>query len=48
MRLLFMGSPDFAVPILEALNKKFDIIEVYTQAPKKKGRGNDDKEMGRG
>ena len=39
MRLIFMGSPDFAVPILEALNKKFDIIEVYTQAPKKKGRG---------
>ena len=36
-KILFMGTPDFAVPILKSVNEsKHDIIEVYTQSPKKK------------
>lgn len=35
-----MGSPDFAVSILDALVfKKHEIIAVYTQPPRQKGRG---------
>ena len=36
-KILFMGTPDFAVPILKSINQsKHRIIEVYTQSPKKK------------
>ena len=39
-KILFMGTPDFAVPILKSLfNSKHKILEVYTQPPKKKNRG---------
>ena len=35
-----MGTPDISVPILEALQKsEHEIIQVYTQPPKKKHRG---------
>ena len=35
-----MGTPDFAVPILKSINdSKHEVIEVYTQSPKKKNRG---------
>jgi methionyl-tRNA formyltransferase len=35
-----MGTPLFAVPVLECLNNsKHKILEVYTQPPKKKNRG---------
>ena len=35
-----MGTPIFAVPVLECLNNsKHKILEVYTQPPKKKNRG---------
>ena len=34
-----MGTPEFAVPALEALHKQHEIIAVYTQAPKPAGRG---------
>ena len=35
-----MGTPDFAVPILKSINEsKHNILEVYTQPPKKKNRG---------
>ena len=35
-----MGTPEFAVPILKSLfNSKHKILEVYTQPPKKKNRG---------
>jgi methionyl-tRNA formyltransferase len=34
-----MGTPDFAVPALETLSKKHDIVAVYTQAPKPAKRG---------
>jgi methionyl-tRNA formyltransferase len=39
MRLIFMGTPDFAVETLEALHKaRHDIVLVVTQADKPKGR----------
>ena len=39
MRLVFMGSPDFAVPSLNALADAHDIIAVYSQPPRAAGRG---------
>jgi methionyl-tRNA formyltransferase len=38
-RIIFMGSPDFAVPILKGLSAKFDIVSVITQPDKPAGRG---------
>ena len=40
MRILFMGTPDFAVPALERLIKEHDVVCVYTREPKLSGRGN--------
>jgi methionyl-tRNA formyltransferase len=40
MRIVFMGTPDFAVPALRALLKAgYDIAAVYTQPPRPAGRG---------
>jgi methionyl-tRNA formyltransferase len=40
VRLIFMGTPDFAVPALEALiGGGYDIRAVYTQPDRKAGRG---------
>ncbi len=39
MRVLFMGTPEFAVPSLEELYKEFEIIGVITQPDKPAGRG---------
>lgn len=39
MRVIFMGTPDFAVPTLEALIKKHEVLAVVTQPDKLKGRG---------
>jgi methionyl-tRNA formyltransferase len=40
MRIIFMGSPDFAVPSLEALVEAgHDVIAVYSQPPRAAGRG---------
>jgi methionyl-tRNA formyltransferase len=40
MRLIFMGTPDFAVPTLLALaDAGHDIAAAYTRAPKPAGRG---------
>jgi methionyl-tRNA formyltransferase len=40
MRLIFMGSPAFAVPSLEALHKAgHAIMAVYSQPPRPAGRG---------
>lgn len=40
MRIVFMGTPDFAVPSLEALLRRgHEIVAVYTQPDKPKGRG---------
>ncbi|PCI61630.1 MAG: methionyl-tRNA formyltransferase [Kordiimonadales bacterium] len=40
MRIIFMGTPDFAVPTLDALHAGgHDIAAVYTQPPRPAGRG---------
>src|SRR3954453_251348 len=40
MRLVFMGTPDFAVPTLvEIVGRGHEVLAVYTRAPKPAGRG---------
>ncbi|HHN72772.1 MAG TPA: methionyl-tRNA formyltransferase [Thermopetrobacter sp.] len=40
LRIVFMGSPDFAVPTLRALHAAgHEIVAVYTQPPRPAGRG---------
>jgi len=40
MRLVFMGTPGFAVPVLDALiGAGHQIVRVYTQPPRAAGRG---------
>tara|TARA_B100001964_G_C14262948_1_gene617139 strand:+ start:32625 stop:33569 length:945 start_codon:yes stop_codon:yes gene_type:complete len=42
LRVVFMGTPDFAVPTLEVLihDDRFNVIGVVTQPDRPKGRGN--------
>ena len=37
--VIFMGTPEFAVPSLEKIHKEYHVLSVYTQPPKKSGRG---------
>lgn len=39
MNIIFMGTPDFAVPSLKALIEKYGVEAVFTQPDKPKGRG---------
>src|SRR4029077_17981299 len=40
MRLIFMGTPDFAVPaLIEIAGRGHELAAVYTRAPKPAGRG---------
>jgi len=40
MRIVLMGSPDFAVPTLDALvEARFDLPLVVTQPDRRAGRG---------
>ncbi len=39
MKVVFMGTPDFSVPVLEALVQHHDVICVYTQPPRPAGKG---------
>ena len=39
MRVIFMGTPDFAVPSLQALLTRHEVVAVVTQPDKPKGRG---------
>lgn len=39
MRIVFMGTPDFAVPTLRALCEKHQVVAVVSQPDKPKGRG---------
>ena len=44
MRIIFMGSPDFAVPTLEALVEAgHEVVAAYTQPPRPAGRGKGDR-----
>ncbi len=39
MRLIYMGTPDFAVPALRALAQAHEVMCVYSQPPRPAGRG---------
>ncbi|MGB5836982.1 MAG: methionyl-tRNA formyltransferase [Albidovulum sp.] len=39
MKVVFMGTPDFSVPALEALHQAHDVVCVYCQPPRPAGRG---------
>lgn len=39
LRVIFMGTPDFVVPTLQSLMKAHEVVAVYTQPPRAKGRG---------
>ncbi|MDD7971534.1 methionyl-tRNA formyltransferase [Roseinatronobacter alkalisoli] len=39
MRVIFMGTPDFSVPALDAIHAEHEVICVYTQPPRPAGRG---------
>ncbi len=39
MRLIFLGTPAFAVPTLEAVARRHEVISVITQPDRPKGRG---------
>lgn len=39
MKIVFMGTPDFSVPVLEKLIDEHEVVCVYTRVPKVAGRG---------
>lgn len=39
MRVVFMGTPDFSVPALENVAKRYEVVAVVTQQDRPKGRG---------
>ncbi|HAH66113.1 MAG TPA: methionyl-tRNA formyltransferase, partial [Rhizobiales bacterium] len=40
MRIIFMGTPDFAVPTLRAIRDAgHEVVAIYTQPPRPAGRG---------
>ena len=40
LKIIFMGTPEFSVPILKSIhNSKHHILEVYTRSPKRRNRG---------
>ena len=41
LKIIYMGTPDFAVPALQILLKTrhYEVVAVYTQPPRPKGRG---------
>ena len=43
MKIIFMGTPDFSVPVLEALAARHEVLAVYTQPPRPAGRGKADR-----
>ena len=44
MRIIFMGTPDFSVPVLDALvDAGHEIVAVYSQPPRRAGRGKKDR-----
>ncbi len=43
MKIIFMGTPDFSVPVLNALAERHEILAVYSQPPRPAGRGKADR-----
>lgn len=39
MRVIFMGTPEFSVPVLDALHQSHEVVAVYSQPPRPAGRG---------
>jgi methionyl-tRNA formyltransferase len=39
IKIVFMGSPDFALPSLRMLSQQYDVIGVVTQPDRASGRG---------
>ena len=39
LRAVFMGTPDFAVPVLQTLFENYQLVCAYTQPPRLAGRG---------
>ena len=38
LKIIFMGTPEFSVPILDALHQKYEVVAVVTQPDKEVGR----------
>ncbi|MCW1919103.1 methionyl-tRNA formyltransferase [Rhodobacter sp. KR11] len=43
MKVVFMGTPDFSVPVLRALTARHEVVAVYSQPPRPAGRGKADR-----
>lgn len=43
MKVVFMGTPDFAVPALRAIARAHEVVAVYCQPPRPAGRGKKDR-----
>ncbi|MFN5998192.1 MAG: methionyl-tRNA formyltransferase [Paracoccaceae bacterium] len=43
MKIVFMGTPEFSVPVLDALHERHRIVAVYCQPPRPAGRGKADR-----
>ncbi len=43
MKIIFMGTPEFSVPVLDALHRTHEIVAVYCQPPRPAGRGKADR-----
>jgi methionyl-tRNA formyltransferase len=39
VKVVFMGTPEFSVPVLEALAARHEVVAVYCQPPRPAGRG---------
>ena len=39
LKIIFMGSPDFACPSLQRLAEEHEVLHVFTQPPRASGRG---------
>ena len=46
LNIIFMGTPEFAVPILKSIiDSKHRVLEVYTQPPQKKKQRSENSEF---
>ena len=43
MKIVFMGTPEFSVPVLDVLHERHEIVAVYCQPPRPAGRGKADR-----
>jgi len=43
MKIIFMGTPEFSVQVLDVLHERHEIVAVYCQPPRPAGRGKADR-----